>query len=84
MTDSPRNAAIVTSTLQLAHALGLVLVAEGAEDQPTVDALAQLGCDLMQGYHLSRPLPADHLLRWLQARAAIPAQRSGEAAAAPR
>ena len=69
MTSSPRNSAIVTSTLQLAHALGLVLVAEGAEDQPTADALAELGCDLMQGYHLSRPLPPDHLATWLDARA---------------
>ena len=68
MTDSPRNAAIITSTLQLAHALGLVLVAEGAEDQPTAEALAALGCDLMQGYHLSRPLPPDQLLAWLHRR----------------
>jgi diguanylate cyclase (GGDEF)-like protein len=75
MTDSPRNAAIVTSTLQLAHALGLALVAEGAEDQATVDALRTLGCDVMQGYHLSRPLPPDRLLAWLEARAAtVPAQ----------
>ncbi len=66
MTESPRNAAIVTSTLQLAHALGLTLVAEGAEDQATIDALADLGCDLVQGYHLSRPLPADRLVEWLE------------------
>ena len=71
---SPRNSAIVTSTLQLAHALGLVLVAEGAEDQDTVDALRGLGCDLVQGYHLSRPLPPDRLLDWLVERqAALPA-----------
>ncbi len=66
MTQSPRNAAIVTSTLQLAHALGLTLVAEGAEDQVTIDALAALGCDLVQGYQLSRPLPADRLIEWLE------------------
>jgi diguanylate cyclase (GGDEF)-like protein len=65
LTGSPRAAAIVTSTLQLAHALGLTLVAEGAEDQATVDALAALGCDVVQGYHLSRPLPADRLGQWL-------------------
>jgi diguanylate cyclase (GGDEF)-like protein len=73
MTESPRNSAIVTSTLQLAHALGLVLVAEGVEDQPTLDALAALGCDLVQGFHLSRPLPADELERWLDARTPVPA-----------
>jgi diguanylate cyclase (GGDEF)-like protein len=68
MTDSPRNSAIVTSTLQLSRALGLVLVAEGAENQATVDALVELGCDQVQGYHLSRPLPADGVLPWLAGR----------------
>jgi diguanylate cyclase len=63
--ESERAAAIVTSTLQLAHALGLVLVAEGVEDQETADALQALGCDVLQGYHLSKPLPADQLERWL-------------------
>ncbi len=76
MTDSPRNAAIVTSTLQLAHALGLVLVAEGAEDQATVDTLLALGCDVVQGYHLSRPLPPEQLLAWLATRdGRLPRQR---------
>jgi diguanylate cyclase len=68
MTGSSRAASIVTSTLQLAHALDLVLVAEGAEDQATVDALTRLGCDVVQGYHLSRPLPPEALLDWLRAR----------------
>jgi diguanylate cyclase (GGDEF)-like protein len=68
MTASPRAESIVTSTLQLAHALGLVLVAEGAEDQATVDALTFHGCDVVQGYHLSRPLPADALWSWLDER----------------
>jgi diguanylate cyclase len=68
MTGSSRAASIVTSTLQLAHALDLTLVAEGAEDQATVDALATLGCDVVQGYHLSRPLPPEQLWTWLQER----------------
>ena len=68
MTGSSRAASIVTSTLQLAHALHLTLVAEGAEDQATVDALATLGCDVVQGYHLSRPLPPEKLWSWLQDR----------------
>jgi diguanylate cyclase (GGDEF)-like protein len=68
MTESPRAEAIVTSTLQLAHALGLVLVAEGVEDQATIDALTFHGCDVVQGYHLSRPLPADALWTWLEDR----------------
>ena len=70
MTHSPRNAAIVTSTLQLAHALGLSLVAEGVEDQATVEALHAIGCDVIQGYHLSPPLPAAHLVTWFETRAA--------------
>jgi diguanylate cyclase (GGDEF)-like protein len=65
MTGSPRTAAIVTSTLQLAHALGLVLVAEGVEDEPTLQALTALGCDVVQGHHLSPPLPAAELEAWL-------------------
>ncbi len=73
MTGSPRAESIVTSTLQLAHALGLVLVAEGAEDQATVDALTFHGCDVVQGYHLSRPLPADALWSWLDERVSVPA-----------
>jgi EAL domain-containing protein (putative c-di-GMP-specific phosphodiesterase class I) len=68
MTGSSRAVSIVTSTLQLAHALDLTLVAEGAEDQATVDALAMLGCDVVQGYHLSRPLPPEQLWSWLQDR----------------
>ena len=70
MTASWRAESIVISTLQLAHALGLVLVAEGAEDQQTVDLLVSMGCDVVQGYHLSRPLPAAQLDRWLDERAA--------------
>ena len=58
MTDGPRSVAIVRSTIELAHALDLEVVAEGVEDQLTLDALASFGCDFAQGYHFSRPLPA--------------------------
>ena len=50
---------IVATTIELAHALGLRVVAEGIEDEDTLLALRELGCDLAQGYHLSRPLTAD-------------------------
>jgi hypothetical protein len=59
MTIDPNDAAIVRSTIELAHNLGLQLVAEGVEDQETLELLAALGCDLAQGYHLARPMPAD-------------------------
>ena len=63
-----RNAAIVRSTVDLAHALDLRLVAEGVEDQPSLDLLRELGCDTAQGYHLSRPLPAAAMTSWLRDR----------------
>jgi EAL domain-containing protein (putative c-di-GMP-specific phosphodiesterase class I) len=61
MTSDADDAAIVRSTIELAHNLGLQLVAEGVEDQETLELLATLGCDLVQGYHLARPMPADEL-----------------------
>jgi diguanylate cyclase (GGDEF)-like protein len=68
MTGSPRAESIVTSTLQLAHALGLAFVAEGVEDAETLDALTFLGCDVVQGYHVSRPVPPEQLWTWLAER----------------
>jgi diguanylate cyclase (GGDEF)-like protein len=62
MTGDADDAAIVRSTIELAHNLGLQLVAEGVEDQETLELLATLGCDLVQGYHLARPTPADQLV----------------------
>ena len=62
--------AIVRATIALAHDFGLRVVAEGAEDQATLDLLAELGCDDVQGYVLSRPLPIAAFLHWLTARAA--------------
>jgi diguanylate cyclase len=63
MTGDPDDAAIVRSTIELAHNLGLQLVAEGVEDQETLELLASLGCDLAQGFHLARPMPADDVAR---------------------
>ena len=63
---------MVTSTLQLARSLGLVLVAEGAEDRQTVEALIDLDCDVVQGYHISRPLPPAQLETWVRARLGVP------------
>ena len=60
----PGDSAIVASCIQLAHALGLRAVAEGVETETQRLALADLGCDLAQGYHYARPLPADALRAW--------------------
>src|SRR3954469_14058254 len=68
MGGSRRADSIVPSTLQLAHALGLSFVAEGVEDAETLDALTFLGCDGVQGYHVSPPLPPEQLWTWLAER----------------
>jgi diguanylate cyclase (GGDEF)-like protein len=56
---------IVRSTINLGHDLGLRVIAEGVEDEQTLARLARLGCDLAQGYHVSRPLPAAGFTEWL-------------------
>ncbi len=64
----PRTAAIVAGTVELAHRLGIRIVAEGIEDEETLTAMRELGCDETQGYFHSRPLPDTLFLHWLQAR----------------
>ena len=54
----PKDAAIVRATIDLAHELGMRTVAEGVEDDESWARLAALGCELVQGYVLSRPVPA--------------------------
>jgi diguanylate cyclase (GGDEF)-like protein len=54
-----RSVAIVRSTIDLTHALGLHMVAEGVEDEQTLVILRDLGCDLVQGWHLGRPMSAE-------------------------
>ena len=56
-----RNEALVRATIELAHALGLRVVAEGIEDEECFELLTRLGSDLAQGYLISRPRPADEL-----------------------
>jgi diguanylate cyclase (GGDEF)-like protein/PAS domain S-box-containing protein len=56
---------IVRSTSELGHNLDLTVVAEGVEDQWTLDLLGNLGCDQAQGFHIARPMPSDDLVRWL-------------------
>jgi EAL domain-containing protein (putative c-di-GMP-specific phosphodiesterase class I) len=59
---------IVRSTIELAHALDMTIVAEGVEDDVVRDELVALGCDIGQGYFWSRPLAATELNRWLKDR----------------
>jgi diguanylate cyclase (GGDEF)-like protein/PAS domain S-box-containing protein len=73
MQDDPDDAAIVRSMITLGHDLGLEVVAEGVENRAAYEQLAALGCDLVQGFWLSRPLPAAALTEWLQHPYAHPA-----------
>ncbi len=66
-----RSASIVRSTVELAHSLGLEMVAEGVEDQLTLEALSSYGCDVAQGYHLSRPMPPADIPCWLEQAAEV-------------
>ncbi|MEO6201113.1 MAG: EAL domain-containing protein [Cryobacterium sp.] len=59
---------LVRSSIDLGHNLGMTVVAEGVEDQATLTALADLGCDIVQGYHLGRPMSAPAIDAWLQSR----------------
>lgn len=63
--DDPQAAAVTRFSIELAHGLGLTTVAEGVEDEATIDTLRTLDCDLIQGYHLARPMPEPDLLAWL-------------------
>jgi diguanylate cyclase len=66
-----RSATIVRSTIDLAHLLGMAVVAEGVETAPILGLLTNWGCDLAQGYHISRPKPAADLTEWLLAGAGV-------------
>jgi diguanylate cyclase (GGDEF)-like protein len=61
---------LVRSVVDLGHNLGLIVVAEGVEDQATLDALAAVGCDVAQGYHLGRPMSGAAFEMWREARLA--------------
>lgn len=64
MTSNESDAKIVRSTIDLAHNLGLSVVAEGVEDQTVLNTLASLGCDQAQGYYIGKPMPAANLAAW--------------------
>jgi diguanylate cyclase len=65
MTRDDGAAIVVRSIVRLAHSFGLSVVAEGVENQAVFDALRDLGCDVVQGYFLGRPMAADDILVWV-------------------
>ncbi len=71
MATNRDGAAIVRSTIDLGHNLGLKVVAEGVEDEKTETMLREYGCDFIQGFHISRPAAAGLLGPWLRNRAGL-------------
>jgi diguanylate cyclase len=57
----PNSRPLIEATINLAHALGLYVVAEGVEEEAALDTLATLGCDLAQGYYIAKPMTAAEL-----------------------
>jgi diguanylate cyclase (GGDEF)-like protein len=67
MSANESDAAIVKSIIDLAHNLDLKVVAEGVEDRGSWQRLERMGCDIAQGYYLSRPIPPEQFDEWLMA-----------------
>ncbi|MBN1239701.1 MAG: EAL domain-containing protein [Gammaproteobacteria bacterium] len=67
--DKPQNRSIVRSTIEMAHSLGLVVVAEGVESREALAVLREENCDRAQGFLLSRPLPEDEFVAFVEAAA---------------
>ena len=65
MVNSPKDAAIVRSIIELGHNLECKVIAEGVEDEAVRVQLKDLGCDLVQGFHISKPLPDAGFREWL-------------------
>ncbi|EMF54134.1 MULTISPECIES: bifunctional diguanylate cyclase/phosphodiesterase [Streptomyces] len=74
------DAAIVRCTVDLAHSLGLLVVAEGVEDDETWERLRDLGCDAVQGWLVAAAMPAEEATAWLRARGSRGWQRRPRAA----
>jgi diguanylate cyclase (GGDEF)-like protein len=84
--DNPNDEIIVRSTIELAHNMGLKVTAEGVETEAVLERLRALGCDLAQGYLISKPIPAAALEEWFRAshwarghdESTVPADLSGQ------
>jgi diguanylate cyclase (GGDEF)-like protein/PAS domain S-box-containing protein len=65
MLDNPKDLAVTQAIISLGHTLGLGVVAEGVENTEQRMALSAAGCDELQGYYFSKPIPADQLMSWM-------------------
>ncbi|WP_315979827.1 EAL domain-containing protein [Aliamphritea spongicola] len=75
LSDDQSDQIIVKSTIELAHSMGLSVVAEGIEDEFALDWLTSNNCELAQGYHISRPQAVDALTPWLKDHAQLNPRR---------
>jgi PAS domain S-box-containing protein len=80
MPQDNRDQAIVAAAIQMAHSLGLQAVAEGVENDLVLGMLRRATCDTGQGYHWTRPLPAEQLQPWLSGSGRHPARRAARRA----
>jgi diguanylate cyclase (GGDEF)-like protein/PAS domain S-box-containing protein len=73
MHSAPKNLAVINAIIGLGHTLGLKVVAEGVEHAADAGQLRAAGCDELQGFHYSRPLPAEQAQQWIRAHASASA-----------
>ena len=79
ITSNPSDAAIARAMMGMAHSLGLTVIAEGVETEGQLGYLRSLGCEEMQGYYFSKPLPPDQFATLLrEGRGIAPAESSGK------
>ncbi len=64
MLKNHHDLVIVRSTINLAHGLGLKVIAEGVEDQETLQKLQDMDCDYAQGFYISRPMDITSVDQW--------------------
>jgi len=65
MLNTNEDSMLVKSTIKLAHELNMLVVAEGVEDSATLEVLRNMGCDLVQGYLISRPLSPENFVHFI-------------------
>jgi len=66
VSEDPEDEAIISAVISMAHKLEMITIAEGVETHDQLHFLQGQGCDEIQGYFFSRPLPPDDFLRWVQ------------------
>ena len=78
MIENEQDQVIVSSTINMAHNLGLWVVAEGVETQALQTRLGEMGCEQAQGFHIARPMPGHTVEKWCADFNSTPATSSVE------